>query len=172
MKQLENTLNNWLGSKAPVQLPATVKQTLVKYIPYLALLGALLTALAVLGLVQALFFTTNAVWYGVSLQVNNGGVGTAMVVLWLSLLVVAVEAALYAMAFMPLKARRKKGWNMLYWVTLLGAAYALLSLLLDGRVGSFLFSLLSCVVGLYILFQIRDSYLPTTSKKRAATSKS
>ena len=64
----------------------------------------------------------------------------------------AIAAVLYLMAFTPLRNRRKKGWDLLYYAFLLNMVIALLQFNILGLIIGFL-------IGGWILFQVRPKYV-------------
>ena len=63
-----------------------------------------------------------------------------------------------ALAKTGLKARKKAGWNYLYWGALVNVAYALVSLFTLNGASGFVGALLSSAIGLWLLFQVRSEY--------------
>jgi hypothetical protein len=53
LKNLESTLEEYLVKKAPFQLPTNVKEIIVKFAPYLAILGVVMGIPGVLALLGA-----------------------------------------------------------------------------------------------------------------------
>lgn len=134
VKQLEDTF-----SKAP-HLPKGLNEFFVKIAPYMALLGGVLSLLAgpILGLLSVL-------------TLNPMIVLMTVVAAVLSL----VNAALLLSAFSPLKNREMRGWLLLFWSDLLGAVQVLFSIFL--RQAS-ITSLISLLIGFYILFEMKSFY--------------
>lgn len=160
MQQIETKLDELLVKKAPFQLPESARLNLVKAMPWLTLIGGILAALGVWSLyrvvtvVDSLTTYYNSLGYATPLQTQS-----VSPLLWVSLLMLAIEAIMFFVAFPALKQRSKKGWNILYWVSLLNVAYALIYLFAEMNLGSFIFSLIGSLVGLYVLFQIRSHYM-------------
>lgn len=78
---------------------------------------------------------------------------------WVGLVVLAVEAVLYLAAFPGLKSRSKGGWNLVFWAAILNAVYGIVALFTDyGGFGNFLGYVIGTLVGLWILFQIKPAY--------------
>lgn len=165
MQQLEQTLDNLLVKKAPFQLPEGFRQGLVKFLPWLVLLGGGLSLLAAFSIYQALTYVSTLGAYWAPYVGANTMFAAASPLLWISLVIVVVEAVLMFAAYPGLDARKKQGWNILFWVSLTNAVIAVVNLV-TGDVGGFIGTVLGMVVGLYILFQIRPYY--TGEKKIAA----
>ena len=63
-------------------------------------------------------------------------------------------------AFSGLKARKKSGWNLLYYALLLNLAYGIVMAFTNYGGFSYLIgAVIGSAIGLYLLFQIRSSYL-------------
>lgn len=159
---LENSLDDVFGKKAPA-LPANGKKTLVEWMPWLSLLGGVLAAYTTYVLWHWAHLVNGLVDFANSLSAAYGGSQvvadrlTAMV--WLSMAVMAASAVLYIAAFPALKARKKSGWNLLFYGLILNAVYGVVVLFSDyGTAGNLLGSLISSAIGLYLLFQVRGSY--------------
>ena len=141
LSNLETTLNEYFVKKAPFQLPVGVKEFIVSFGPWITLvmlvlsvpiilaaigLGAILAPFAVLGGANAAAFTVGTVF---------------------SLATLVLEA----MALPGLFKRKKAGWNLLFYASLVSVAGALVALELVGAV-------LSAVIGWYFIFQVRSMY--------------
>jgi hypothetical protein len=79
---------------------------------------------------------------------------------YLSLIFLAVEAALLLLATPGLKAMRKSGWNLLFYGLLLNVLYGVLRMFSEvgGGFGQFLWAVVVSAVGAYLLFQIRGQF--------------
>jgi hypothetical protein len=141
--QLEDILDLYLVKKAPFQLPANVKEFIVKFGPYITLILMLLALpviLLALGLSAVLLPMVGAV-----AGVKTGITATLGLVLAIATLV------LEAVALPGLFKRSKVGWNFVFYAVLISAVSYLISL--D------IFSLIiGTLVSLYFLFQIRAYY--------------
>ncbi|MNL75234.1 hypothetical protein D3C87_2010030 [compost metagenome] len=58
---------------------------------------------------------------------------------------------MYLMAFSPLKARKRAGWNLLYYALLVGLISNLIQLSILGFI-------IGGIIGFWVLFQIREKY--------------
>jgi len=137
---LENELEPIFLGKFP-PFPDDVKEFLVKYGPYLILFGAIFM---LFGLLTAFGIGTAAIGIGVIAY----GSGFMM---YVSLLIATAIAIMYLMAFSPLRARKKAGWNLMYYALLLSLLSSLIQL-------AILSVIIGGVLGFWVLFQIRDKY--------------
>nr|AIA15091.1 Unknown Function [uncultured bacterium] len=141
VQQLEDQLDLYLGKKAP-QLPESWRAAIVKIAPWITLILLILAAPALLALLGLGIALSPAAFMG------GANAGFSYVVTILATVVVLV---LEAMAIPGLMKREKRGWNLLYYSTLVSAVQNLLTL----NIGSLI---IGTLLSLYILFQIRSYY--------------
>ncbi|MCE7065736.1 hypothetical protein [Dyadobacter sp. CY326] len=120
----------------------TVKEFLVQYGPYIILV---LSIIGIFGLLTALGIGGAALGLGAV----SVGIGFNF---YLSIALGIVTLIMYLMAFSPLKARKRSGWNLLYYALLVGLVSNLIQL-------SILGAIISGVIGFWVLFQIREKYI-------------
>jgi hypothetical protein len=159
---LEKTLDEIFGKNAP-PLPAGAKKVIVQYLPYINLILGVLTLLAAWGLYNAAHTVNSLVDYANNLSAAYGGTKIATshltFTVWLAVAVLAIEAVLYIAAFSGTKARKKSGWNLLYYALLINVVYGIVAVFTDyGGAGRLVGSVIGSVIGAYFLFQIRGSY--------------
>lgn len=169
MDQLEEQLNEVFVKKAPWQLPENAKKVIVDILPWLNLVFGVLTLLSAFWLYQAATVVDKWVnWandvsraYGGSATVNTNHL-TVMV--WLGIIVLAIEGVLWIAAFPGVKDKKKKGWNLLFIALLVNIVYGFLALFINvgsySGISGFIGYAISTVIGLYLLFQIRSAFLP------------
>lgn len=153
--------------KAPYQLPQDVKKQVAEILPWINI------SLGLLGLIAAGWAWITG--QTVNRMINNtntllefsGGtpVDTLGVFFWTSLLILVAVSVLLIASVPGLKERSLvRGWNLAYYATLLNGIYGLVVLVSEQAdaplrcAGAVLVS----VVGLYVLWQLRDQY---TDKK-------
>ncbi len=175
MDQLEEQLNEVFVKKAPYQLPDNAKKVIVDILPWLNLIFGVLTLLSAYWLYQAATVVDKWVGWANEISQSYGGVAkvetnhlTAMV--WLGILVLAIEGVLWIAAFPGVKDKKKKGWNLLFIALLVNIVYGFLALFINvgsySGISGFFGYALSTAIGLYLLFQIRSAFL---GKKATAT---
>jgi len=141
LSNLEDTLNVYFVKKAPFQLPDGVKEVLVQYGPWVMVVMLVLSLpvlLAAIGL--GAFLAPFAVLGGA-----NAAAFTVGTVFSLGALVLEV------FALPGLFKRKKSGWSLLFYSTLVSIVGSLVAMNLVG-------ALLSGVVSFYFLFQVRSMY--------------
>jgi len=146
MDQLEKFFDELFLRKISFQLPANVKDVIVKIAPWITLIIIIISIPAVLslfGLGTLLGGMNPIVPYGFSARYYVG------------LIVLTVQVILMIMAFSPLKNRELKGWKYIYYSELVSGVYALLT---SYSVGSFIWSIIGTAIGLYIIFQVKSYY--------------
>lgn len=129
--------------KSLPHLPTNITEFLVKIMPYLALLGGILSLLS--GPVIALgglltLLTLNPLWFVLSL---------------VSAILAVVTAILMFMAFKPLQDRQMKGWLYIFWTNIASAVLTIIQIIVGG---ASVVGLVGMVIGFYILFEMRPFY--------------
>lgn len=166
-KGLETKLNDVFVKDAPFQLPAKAKEWIVQYLPYINLVLGVVSLWAAYGLYRwatvadKFIDYTNSLSRAVGVPVET--VERLTVGVWLGIIVLAIEGLLYVLAFAPTRDRKKSGWDLLFLALLVNVVYGVVMVFTDyGGVTALLSTLLSTIVGLYFLFQIRPAYLHKT----------
>ena len=139
-KDLIGFLDFYLVKKAPFQLPAEVKEFLVKFGPWIALVLLLLSLPALL------------LMLGVGTAFMPFGGTTYAVGFSFLTIVLLAQLVLLALALPGLFKRKMSAWRLIFYSQLVGIVFSLLS-------GSILGALIGGLIGLYILFQIRPLYV-------------
>lgn len=139
---LEKELEPIFTEKLPA-FPENIKDIFVQIAPWLALIGAILGALSFISLIGLGSFVT-------AVSVGVGAYGSTWQ-MWVSILALGAMAVFCAMAFKPLQNKQKKGWNLMYWSSLISFASSILTFNIIGAlVGGF--------ISFWILFQIKSRY--------------
>jgi uncharacterized membrane protein HdeD (DUF308 family) len=88
--------------------------------------------------------------------------------LWLGLILLITEAVLYIAAFPAIRARKKSGWDLLFYAMLVNVVYGVVVLFTSyGSLVSLIGTLIGSGIGLYLLFQIRSSYSKAPAGKKS-----
>lgn len=161
---LEKKLDEVFRTKAPWQLPEGAKKWLVKWLPIINLVLGVLTLWAALGLWRWAHQAETLVNWANELARTYGGTEVSAsrltVWLWISLIFMIIQGALYVAAYPGTKAKKKSGWNLLFYAALLNLLSGVVVLFTNyGGVSSFVGTLIGTAIGLYFLFQIRPYYL-------------
>jgi len=160
---LEKSLDNVLGEKAPYKIPKNGREMLVKLAPWLSLAGGVFGLISAVGLWRAAHTVNQWVDYANKLSASFGAptqqVAKLGVSFWLSMVMLVVFSLLSLLAFPGLKAKKKTGWNLMFFSSLASVAYGVVSIFYDGAgFSSFIGTAIGTVIGLYLLFQIRSYY--------------
>ena len=156
LSDLENYLVK-VSKKLP-HLPNVFLNWLYENVWWLVLIGVVLSVLSLVSTVQ---------WYGLFVSdiygiVGHGGrtnaVGLSII---LSAIFGVIAVVVDGMAIMPLKEKRKRGWDLLFLASLISAAGLLISALFSGWM--LVSNLFGLVIGLaiswYLLFELRGQYV-------------
>lgn len=144
LRQLEVTLNEYFGKKAP-QLPSNVKEFIVKIAPYLVIISLIFTIPAIF-----VIFTLGSAATGLA-PVAGAEAVSSLPFMWLSILLLIPVVILYLLALPGLFKRSAVAWKYIFWGQLISIVSALLQLNIFGAI-------LGALIGFYILFQIRSYY--------------
>lgn len=140
LKPVETTLETYLVDKAP-RLPEGLRKFIVAITPWITLLSVIITIPILLTLLGI-----NIAGIPINMsEVTKGFIYPVTVV------VTSVNLLLEALAIPGLLKRSVKGWRLLFYSTLIGAAYDLVTLNLWALV-------IGSLISLYLLFQIKSFY--------------
>ncbi|MEI6850374.1 MAG: hypothetical protein WCK26_00220 [Candidatus Saccharibacteria bacterium] len=168
IRKLENVIGGWL--KPLPHLPDTWRKWLSENIWWLTLIGVILEVIAIFMLVAAIFAamavvsTTDAflgAYYRASVTTYSGMWYFSSIV---SIIFIIATTAITAMAIKPLQGMKKKGWDLLFIVFLLGVASSVVSAALSltynayGLIPNIASAIISAVIGAYFLFEIRSHF--------------
>jgi hypothetical protein len=143
MDQLTSVLEEYLVKKVP-NLPVNIKELIVKYAPILNIIGLVLSVPAILALLGlgAMFSAYPYGAYGMGAFGFKSILGVAFLV---------VSLVLRFLAIPGLKAQTHKGWQFIYYATLVNAVYSLVSF----DWGSLI---IGTLISLYFVFQVKSYY--------------
>ncbi len=144
--KLEVTLEEYLGEKAP-QLPENWKEVLVKFAPYLVIVGTVVGVMGFLALLGLGAFLVPLGTIG-GMMTGQPFVGFSYIsnVVFLGLMVL-----LEGLAIPGLFSRSRKAWTFLYWSALVGVVQNIVSFNVGGLV-------IGGLLSLYFLFQVKEYY--------------
>ena len=141
MAKLDEFLELYLVKKAP-SLPENIKEFIVKYGPYISIVMMALMAPAI---IAVLGFSSLAMPFAYLGGVRSGfnfSISTIFMIGQLALQIIALPG---------LFKRAKSAWRLMFYAGLVGLVYSILS-------GAIVNGLISAVLSLYILFQIKPLY--------------
>ena len=93
--------------------------------------------------------------------------GVEKLVFYMGILILVAEAVILFIAYSKLKARARSGWNLLFLAMAINTLNAFLSLFISERgFASFVFGMLSSIIGFYLLYEVRGKYGYVKSNKK------
>ena len=144
-------LEQWMAplfAKFP-HIPDGGRKTLADIAPWLSLIFGILGLLSILSsLSMASYFA-----FGVVSMMNVTSLMQSS--MFIFLIAGLIASVLQILAFKPLKARHKKGWNLLFYSTVITTATTILSLLFGY---SSFGGLIGALIGFWLLFEVRGLY--------------
>lgn len=96
-----------------------------------------------------------------SMAAGNGPVTTSLgLFYYLGLASLLIDGVLLLMAYNPLRAHSKKGWNLLFLAALVNLVYGIIFAFDNnyGNMGNLVSALIGSAIAFYFLFQVRDYY--------------
>lgn len=161
LSKLERTVLGWL--KGVPHLPSNVQKWLGDNIWWIVAIATVLSGLGVLGLLFALIGNLSALSTPImSYYASTTFVTWAIVTTIVSLVFVALDCLLLALAINPLKEKQKKGWVLLFAVWLLGVVSVVVNAILTlnpfGFVTAVIFGAIWLAVSGYFLFEIHGQF--------------
>lgn len=169
LNKFEKTVAQWY--KNVPHLPKGFTDWLAENVWWLVIIGVALSLFAIPALLGALLL---AMGISASFGVYGAGVTEAgfFGVVWLaailSLAGIVVTTILEIMAISPLKAKKKRGWTLLFAVALFNLAFAIVSNIVTFNLVGAVFAVIWAGVWGYFLFEIH-SYFGAHHKVAAKT---
>jgi hypothetical protein len=145
LNQLEGMLDEYMGKKAPA-MPENIKETLVSFAPYLAIIGIVISLpaiIAILGL-NTMMGPLSA-FAGVPYMMNYG------FSYYVGIITLIISAVFEGMAIPGLFKRSLGAWRFMYYASLV----SFVGSVLQGSLGG---ALIGALIGMYILFQVKSMY--------------
>lgn len=162
--------------KSAPNLPEKYRKLLVDWVPWLSLAAGVLSLWAAWMIWHWVHLVAPVVDYldSISAYYRTGPVIVATnhwsLMLWVSIIVLLAEAVIYLLAFPGLRAKKKNGWDMLFYGALLNIAYGIAVLFTSyGGFGQLIGTVIGTAVGLYFLYQVRSYYTGSSEKRTGAT---
>ncbi|MFZ2125290.1 MAG: hypothetical protein WAV01_01550 [Candidatus Saccharimonadales bacterium] len=172
IKQLEKTIEGWL--KPLPHLPAEWRKWLGENAWWITGIGVILSALGLLGIIGLLLTAMSFV--GVATSIYGVAVTTVYTSTWyvatfVSLAFLVVTTVLSAMAVNPLRAMKKKGWDLLFMVFLINVASGVLGVVININAVAMTTNLIGVAIGAaisaYVIFELKSQYNGATVVHKA-----
>ena len=161
INKIENMIQGWL--KPLPHIPAKWTKMLADNLWWIVGIGIVLTGIALLMSINALLYGISYLggMSGYGIHLANIYTGWWMAAAIVSMAIPAASVVLMGMAFNPLKAMQKKGWDLLFLASLVTAAAQILSVILNFNyvlIFSLIMTLAGVAVGVYVLFEIKSHF--------------
>lgn len=164
--KFEKQVEEWL--KPLPHLPEDWRKWIAHNVWWIVLVGVILSVLGGLALASALFAAMGAVATVNTLYSSLSVSGVSIYTGWwyaatvASLVFLVITVVINAMAVTPLKAKSKKGWDLLFLSFLIGILSSIVGVVLNvttgNLVGSLIGGVIGAVIGAYFLFEIRSYF--------------
>ncbi len=165
VRNIEKVMEGWF--KSVPHLPKEWSKWLAENAWWLNSIGVVLSAVGLLGIIGALMGVNSFMGYvdsvyktySITSPVNNSWWVAAQVV---SLVFLAVDLFIMANAIQPLRAMKKKGWELTFIAMLVGVTSSVVSAIVSmgsiNLVGSVVGAAISLGVGGYVLFELKPYF--------------
>lgn len=163
---LETTIARWYSGLP--HLPKNVQKWIGENIWWIILVIFILSVLGIFSLIGGItaLSTLSGAAYGIygaygASQVNAGAALTAA---WVALVGALVTTAVLGLAISPLKERKKKGWDLLFFSDLAYLVITVAGMLVSFNFGGIIGTIIGTAIGFYFLFEVRGYFLPHSAK--------
>lgn len=160
LSSLEEAIGK-LFKKMP-HLPRESRDWIADNLWWLVIVGLVLSAVAVFGLMLLLFGAS--LYMGLTADMVVGGAVFLATVI--SFAMFSVTIVLEAMAIKPLRLKHRYGWELLFITGLVLLAGSVLRALMSDSLSGLLNPLVTAFISFYLLFEIRDYFVVKSSRKR------
>lgn len=148
-----NTAGKWM--KDVPHLPKGLTKWLAENSWWLTIIGVVLSAFGILGLL-----TTMMAGSVVLAAVGAVGLGGMVFVSSLVTLVgTGIAVVVEAMAISPLKAMKKRGWELMFFALLVSVALGIVGSLLSVNIAGILFGLVGAAIGIYVALELKPYFV-------------
>jgi len=164
IKKLEKTIEEWL--KPLPHLPSSWRNWIGQNVWWMALIGVILSAFAVLAGLGAILTAMSLL--GVATSIYGVYMAESYSSWWMissavALVFMAIILVLTAMAIQPLKGLKKKGWDLLFLTSVIGFVSMVISAVMNlnalNMIPNLLSTAISAVISMYFLFEIRSHFV-------------
>jgi len=168
LSKLEHTIAGWL--REVPHLPSDVRKWLGDNLWWIALVGAIVTAIGVLG--QVVVLLSNLSMLGspvIAYYASTTFLALSIVKTIITLVFLTLSCILLALAVTPLKEKQKKGWVLIFGSWLVSVASVVVGAIITFNPFSFLtnviFGSLGLIVGLYFVFEVHGQFAHVEKSK-------
>lgn len=158
-------IENWMAEvfKSLPQFSKKNKELFVQAWPWVALVFGGLQVLSLFGAWGVIREVQRREAFLTFLGEGSYGAGAA--IMYVSFALSVVSAVMLLVAYAPLRARARRGWQLLFVVTLINAFSGLLALFIYGQgIGVAVLNVVVAAFIFYLLIQVRDEYKKTPVK--------
>lgn len=169
--QLEITLNKIFTDNVPFNLSKSTKQWIATYLPWISFIAGVIGIIVLINLwqiSQGSNFLNNYVTHLAEQSGKTIQLPKTNLFWWLAFIGLVAQSGLMLIAFSKLKAYSKKGWDLLFYSSLISAITIVISLLGNMRsLSGSILGVISLIISWYLLFQIRELYSTGKKSKKA-----
>jgi hypothetical protein len=153
VESVSTTVAKWM--KDVPHLPKGFTKWLAENSWWLTIVGVVISVFGVFGLLAAMTA-------GSALLVVVGAPalgGMFFISSLVSLVGIGISLVAEVMAITPLKAMKKRGWDLMFFVLLVSVAMGILGSLLTANVGGILFGIIGAAIGAYVMLELKHYFV-------------
>jgi hypothetical protein len=153
VESVSTTVAKWM--KDVPHLPKGFTKWLAENSWWLTIVGVVISVFGVFGLLAAMTA-------GSALLVVVGAPalgGMFFISSLVSLVGIGISVVAEVMAITPLKAMKKRGWDLMFFVLLVSVAMGILGSLLTANVGGILFGIIGAAIGAYVILELKHYFV-------------
>lgn len=153
VESVSTTVAKWM--KDVPHLPKGFTKWLAENSWWLTIVGVVISVFGVFGLLVAMTA-------GSALLVVVGAPalgGMFFISSLVSLIGIGISVVAEVMAITPLKAMKKRGWDLMFFVLLVSVAMGILGSLLSANVGGILLGIIAAAIGAYVLLELKHYFV-------------
>lgn len=165
LHKLETTIAGWYSGLP--HLPKNVQKWIGENIWWIVLIIFILSVLSIFSLIAgiAALATLSGATYGAyGAYAAQANAGMALTAAWVALAGMIVTTVILGLAISPLKAGKKKGWDLIFLSDLAYLVITVAGMLVSFNFGGIIGTVIGTAIGFYFLFEIRGHYLPHSAK--------
>jgi hypothetical protein len=158
-RKIEKIIEEWL--RPLPHLPIVWRKWLAKNVWWITFVAVIISVIVLFGLFGAIsLFSTMPAFYLMvlhsSMIANDGWLWLLSVYVSIALLVLAI--VFEAMAISPLKAFKKRGWDLIFLAYLVGVVSGVISAILNLDILGLVSAAISAAISAYFIFEIKSYF--------------
>lgn len=174
LKKIEHTIEGWL--KSVPHLPVEWRHWLGANVWWIVIIGVVASAVAIISTLGILFGGAALIGglglyggYGPAVAASSAFFAWGFIHTLIALAFLAAQGLLLFTAIKPLRAKKQKGWSLLFAALVVSGVASVVSAVLTFSFGGFIsgifFGAIGFAIGAYLAFEIKGEFTPVKVSK-------